>query len=320
MNYIFCGKETFFIEKRFKKVIKDFFNGEDINLYTYDYLKDGIEPFLDELTQTSLGFFLKKAVVIKNSEFLVTEKERKKIKDGAFNLLKDVILEKNQNLLVIFISNNVIAKSNNIVKLVEENGKIYILSEVKKPEFIQYAKEYFKNMKYKINDDALNLLIKYVNYDFYSFHNEADKLMLYKIEEKEITLKDIDELSSRIISDNFFDLANAIVSKNHDQIFEIYRDLKEINVEPVVLISGLTTNFIFYDEILTLQKQKHSSQEIAEILNQNPYRVQISLRNLKNFPLEEVRRVLDDLYKLDLSIKRNEIDRFLGFELFLASI
>lgn len=320
MNYIFCGKETFFIEKRFKKVIKDFFDGEDINLYTYDYLKDGIEPFLDELTQTSLGFFLKKAVVIKNSEFLVTEKERKKIKDGAFNLLKDVILEKNPNLLVIFISNNVVAKSNNIVKLVEENGKIYILNEVKKPEFIQYAKEYFKNMKYKINDDALNLLIKYVNYDFYSFHNEADKLMLYKIKEKEITLKDIDELSSRIISDNFFDLANAIVSKNHDQIFEIYRDLKEINVEPVVLISGLTTNFIFYDEILTLQKQKHSSQEIAEILNQNPYRVQISLRNLKNFPLEEVRRVLDDLYKLDLSIKRNEIDRFLGFELFLASI
>ena len=164
------------------------------------------------------------------------------------------------------------------------------------------------------------MLYEYVNNDLFTFENEANKLMLFKMENHEINVEDIKKISAKTIDDNFFELSDAILKNNKKLIFDAYNNLKVKNVEPVRLINALTTNFIFYDQILFLKSLKKSDDEIANTLNVNPFRVTISLRNLKGFNNKIVQTILGKLYSLDKSIKTSEVDRFFAFEMFLLNI
>ena len=69
-----------------------------------------------------------------------------------------------------------------------------------------------------------------------------------------------------------------------------------------------------------MAKSGRSNEEIASMLSANPYRVQISLKNLKNYNSNKIAKILNDLFKLDKDIKLGNVDRFFAFEMFLTSL
>ena len=321
MNFILYGKEEFLINKQINKLISNFFKDEEKNIIKLNYLEDGFNKFLDELAQTGLSFFSKKIVLFYDSDFLSVDKENKKLVQKDVDEFLSFLKNKVEDVMVVLITNNdrLLTKSK-IAKYFEENEKIYPFKQVNKATFIDYIAKFFAAKKYLISLEAINLLYEYVNNDLFTFENEANKLMLFKMENHEINVEDIKKISAKTIDDNFFELSDAILKNNKKLIFDAYNNLKVKNVEPVRLINALTTNFIFYDQILFLKSLKKSDDEIANTLNVNPFRVTISLRNLKGFNNKIVQIILDKLYSLDKSIKTSEVDRFFAFEMFLLNI
>ncbi len=320
MNYILFGAEEFLINQRVKKLVKSFFDKEDLNILRSDYLEVGLDECNSALEEVGLGFFSKKAVILDNADFLSVDKERKKVDDYKLDKLLANLNANDENTLMIFITKkDNLLKRSEVVKLIEKIGKIYSFPIIKKADFLIYMKKYFEMKGYDIDENALKLISENVGTDLYLFSNEAKKLMLYS-KNKIINKKDVEEICSINISDNVFELSNAILTKNYEKIFKIYNDLITRNVEPITLISFLCTNFIFYDEITFLSNNGRSNEEIASILSANPYRVQISLKSLRNFNSYKIAKILNDLYKLDKEIKLGNIDRFFAFEMFLTSL
>lgn len=320
MNYILFGSEDFLIRQRINKLIKSFFNNEEGNIVHLDYLDDGIDEFIFSLEQMDLGFFNKKVIILDNADFLSVDKERKKIDNYRLNKLLKNLEANDEDLLIIFVTHkDTLLKRSEVVKLLDKIGKIYSFPLIKKSDFLSYIKKYFEMNGYNIEENAINLIEENIKEDLYLFSNEATKLMLY-CENKNITKKDVEEICSININDNIFELSNMILAKNYKKIFEIYNDLRVRNVEIVTLIAFLTTNFLFYDEILFLSNKGQNYDEIASLLNVNPYRVSISLRNLKKYTLNDINKILKELYEIDKNIKLGNIDRFFAFEMFLSSI
>ncbi len=320
MNYILFGSEDFLIRQRINKLIKSFFNNEEGNIVHLDYLDDGIDEFIFSLEQMDLGFFNKKVIILDNADFLSVDKERKKIDIYRLNKLIKNLEANDEDLLIIFVTHkDTLLKRSEVVKLLDKIGKIYSFPLIKKSDFLSYIKKYFEMNGYNIEENAINLIEENIKEDLYLFSNEATKLMLY-CENKNITKKDVEEICSININDNIFELSNMILAKNYKKIFEIYNDLRVRNVEIVTLIAFLTTNFLFYDEILFLSNKGQNYDEIASLLNVNPYRVSISLRNLKKYTLNDINKILKELYEIDKNIKLGNIDRFFAFEMFLSSI
>ncbi len=320
MNYILFGSEDFLIRQRINKLIKSFFNNEEGNIVRLDYFDDGIDEFIFSLEQMDLGFFNKKVIILDNADFLSADKERKKIDDFRLNKLIKNLEANDEDLIIIFVTHkDTLLKRSEVVKLLDKIGKIYSFPLIKKSDFLSYIKKYFEMNGYNIEENAVNLIEENIKEDLYLFSNEATKLMLY-CESKNITKKDVEEICSININDNIFELSNMILAKNYKKIFEIYNDLRVRNVEIVTLIAFLTTNFLFYDEILFLSNKGQNYDEIASSLNVNSYRVSISLRNLKKYTLNDINKILKELYDIDKNIKLGNVDRFFTFEMFLSNI
>ena len=321
MIYFIYGDEQVLIDKRILELKKAFFKDTKIEeqvISRFDYKNDGLSSFLKEFEQLSFGFLNKKIYIISNSSFLTTEstfkKEMKINESKIFNVLND--LRKDNDNLVIFTSNDLKILSNKIIDIFSKDN-IISFCKINKNAWPQLVKNNFIKKGFKISDDAINEIILRCNYDLSIFQNEGTKLCLYS-EDKNITLEKVKEIVSYNPNDSVFALTNAILENNPIKIFNAYNDLKLLGEEPVVLIKLLSTNLIFLDQVLYLKDLNKDYISIANILNQNKYRVKITLES--KLKRSSVKKMLNDLMLLDKDIKLGNVDRFIGFELFLASI
>ena len=321
MIYFIYGDEQVLIDKRILELKKVFFKDTKIEeqvISRFDYKNDGLSSFLKEFEQLSFGFLNKKIYIISNSSFLTTEstfkKEMKINESKIFNVLND--LRKDNDNLVIFTSNDLKILSNKIIDIFSKDN-IISFCKINKNAWPQLVKNNFIKKGFKISDDAINEIILRCNYDLSIFQNEGTKLCLYS-EDKNITLEKVKEIVSYNPNDSVFALTNAILENNPIKIFNAYNDLKLLGEEPVVLIKLLSTNLIFLDQVLYLKDLNKDYISIANILNQNKYRVKITLES--KLKRSSVKKMLNDLMLLDKDIKLGNVDRFIGFELFLASI
>ena len=321
MIYFIYGDEQVLIDKRILELKKAFFKDTKIEeqvISRFDYKNDGLSSFLKEFEQLSFGFLNKKIYIISNSSFLTTEstfkKEMKINESKIINVLND--LRKDNDNLVIFTSNDLKILSNKIIDIFSKDN-IISFCKINKNAWPQLVKNNFIKKGFKISDDAINEIILRCNYDLSIFQNEGTKLCLYS-EDKNITLEKVKEIVSYNPNDSVFALTNAILEKNPVKIFNAYNDLKLLGEEPVVLIKLLSTNLIFLDQVLYLKDLNKDYISIANILNQNKYRVKITLES--KLKRSSVKKMLNDLMLLDKDIKLGNVDRFIGFELFLASI
>ena len=288
---------------------------DDFNYCVFDFEESSFEEIIDCL-QTPSFSTLRKVVVCKNPYFIKGDK----IKVPFDNEIKD--LEKyieNQNpdseLIIICPKRYYTAKSK-FINLVNKHGKVENLLFENEEELKQYGKMLLSKANVNINEKAANILFERCIDDVCKLEREVAKLSLY---DDFIDEHVINKMVSRPLEDDVFELTNALMSKNSKKTMQIYSDLKLLKVEPVQLIALLANQFRLMMQAIILKREDKSESEIATLLEVHPYRVKVALRNVHNYTLEDVKQALVDLATLDSKIKSGQYDRFVDFELFLAS-
>ena len=134
---------------------------------------------------------------------------------------------------------------------------------------------------------------------------------------KDADIKDIYLMIPKKLEDNVFEMIDGIFSKRLDKVFTIYYDLKINNNEPLTLISLIASQVRFLYQVMVLKDKGYSESNIANELSCHPYRVKLALEKVYSLNKLDLKLLLEDLSDLDVKIKSGEIDRFVGFELFL---
>lgn len=313
MNYILYGEQYPMIQKRLNKILKERLGEpDDFNVIKFDISECNPQEVIDEINYLPLGYD-KKVVVVDKCTFLASNgpKELKEI-------FTDVIKENNESVDIILIHHSgTIDEKSEIFKSIKENGQIFNFVNLKKEDWPIYIRKYFKDHNVTIDAAAVSELAERVDGDLYRFHNEAEKLCLYK---DSLALVDITLMVAKPIEDDVFQLSNALIRGDNSTALEIFRGLQLLGSRATdTLIPMLASNFRFASQALYLSGTGLSNGQIASQLGSSEARVGVTLRNYRRFSKALVDRILDDLYRLDYQIKSGLIDRFYGFELFLIN-
>ena len=100
----------------------------------------------------------------------------------------------------------------------------------------------------------------------------------------------------------------------------LWNDLCVLNKDAIYLIALLASQFRFLYQVKTLMMQGYSKNEITSELKAHPYRVQISMQNCAHLELAHILHILAQLADLDQKLKSGQLDKKLGFELFLMQM
>lgn len=309
MIYLIESDNLVVINKKIDEILSNNKLSRD-NVIKYDLLEIPISVLIEELNTYNL-LVDRKVVIGENASFLTAAKT--KSVEHNLEMLESYINHLNPENILILICNKLDNKKK-IVKLLKDKGNV-ISGEVSIISIIKSNLDGFK-----MDAATINYLIDYCSNDDAKILNELEKLKAYKIDTKEITIKDIELVVTKSLDDNVFDFINAIVSKNKVKAYDIYKDLlyKGEEVTKLVIMVADQIRLIYNCKVLLLDGLK--KDDIASFLGVHPYKVKLAIESSYSYSDADLLKLLDKLYEIDLSIKTGKASSNIVFELFILSL
>ena len=311
MFYILYGENAVMLDNYIEELMKS----KDISdKIVYDYSECNIKDEIEECSYNDL-FGSNKMVVLDNSVFLTSKGS---LEDKAFD---SYISSPNENTVLVF--KVICEKLDERKKLVKDLKSKSIVKEFKdldKTNINGYINSYFTNLGYKIDYNAVSEIISRIGETRRVLYSELEKLELYKIKDKHITIEDVKKVVTKYEEDNIFKLVDAVIQKNKKLIFNTYKKLVDDKEEPAVIISLLANNIMLILECSILLNEGMSSKDIASKLKEHPYRVSLAINNSYKVKKEELIDNLNKLAELDYQIKTGEVDKFKGLEAYFINL
>lgn len=316
MLFVIYGTERLLMDQRLQKLKKQYqCDDEMMNFSSYDLSKDNMENVLEDIM---IPPFLSdhKMIVIKNADFLTTKKQKKDNQDGELFIKCLDYLDENVHL-VIFHDQKNFDERKKIVKSLRKNAQFFEIDTLNYYKVSDTTRKAIKSRNCTIDDDALELLLSRKGTNLIDIVNEVEKLCLYS---QHIDKTCVENLVNQPLDENVFDLTTAILNKDKEKMFSIYHDLMVLNEEPVKLIVLIGNSMRLLYQVKLLDRKGYNDQEIAKMLNVNPFRLKYVRKGGKEFQINELLKCLNELSLLDVKIKTGKIDKKLGLELFMLKI
>mgnify|MGYP002627180245 CR=1 FL=1 len=284
--------------------------------------EESITSLMQELETPCFGY-PKKMIIVNNSGLFRKETKKrgaasvKELRDTLEKYIKDNIEYIKENLVLIFIEENV--EKLNITKTVEQMGEVVCEFELQKPIVIEKRLTAICNAyKVKAEQGAIEYLIEVSGTNMQTLINEIRKLIEYAGENGTITRQDIEKLAIKSLDSNIFDLTDNLGKKNIKESIQILNDLLYLK-EPIQKI--LITLYNHFKKLYIVKLSEKYHKELTSAMNLKPNQSFLlnKYRNqAKYFTETEIRNILDEMIKLDSNYKIGLIDVNIGLEAILC--
>ncbi|MDL2292897.1 DNA polymerase III subunit delta [Acholeplasma sp. OttesenSCG-928-E16] len=306
------GENEYLVNKKIMEYVNSF-DRNNYDFLRFDLSEIEFSDIYEEIITPSL-FCDRKIVAIDNVLDLI------KMRNSEINNFIRYIKNPSEDVILIL---KIIAKELPNDDITLELLKYAYLDDVtnfSEEDYIEYINKIVSDASYKIDENAVVELLQRVDGELFLLEQEIEKLMLYKINEKHITLQDVKDLVSKNVEDRIYELTNSLIAKNKEKMIEIYEDLLSKNEDPLKIINNISNKL---KEIVIAKEfiKKNASQEdLAEYLKISLGKAFYVRKNANEADSDTVLKYIGKLSTLDYEIKSGQIDKKLGLELFLLRV
>ena len=203
-NYFIENEDNFLLEEKIKEIIKKE-KFDDVIPTTYDLELTSLENALEDLDTYSF-LTSKKVIIIRGLDKIVKKNLDYDIDSSLDHLYKYLKNSVEDNLLIIRVN-----KSDNKQNMYKKLKSLCTVEEIK----VDIKKMLEDSLKdYKLEKRFIDYLLEYCNNDITKISNEVEKLKNYRLEEKELTIKDIDDLVTKEYGDSKTLFFNFLININ----------------------------------------------------------------------------------------------------------
>ncbi|MBN1325967.1 DNA polymerase III subunit delta [Candidatus Falkowbacteria bacterium] len=316
------GEDTYRSTQKLEE-LKAKFNREvdstNMNLVTLDGAKLKFEEF-NQQVKAAPFLARKRMIIIKN---LISENKSKEIQKEIVNMLDQELKSDDGNIIIFWEGiSGPESKSKDALwkRLVKEKfAQAFFL--LKPMEINSWITKEVENRGGKIDRNAVNLLGALAGNDLWQMSNEIAKLINF-VQGKIITSLDVENLVKAKFDENIFNLIDALGNKNKKLALKLLSDQFELETHPLELLSSLIWQFRILLLAKDLQKDnpRISQWQIAQQLAIHPFVAKKSFERLKNFSLEQLKTIYNELLQIDYKIKTSNLNPQLFFDLLIAQI
>lgn len=304
--YLLYGEEAY-LKKQYKEKLRNAMVSPEDNMNYAYYEGKGINVNeIIDLAET-LPFFAERRLIILEDTGL--------FKSAAAELA-DYIKDMPDTTSMIFIESEV-DKRNKLYKAVQSKGRVVELGRQDESTLLRWVAGNVKRENKQISENTVRHFLAKVGTDMENIQKELEKLFCYTMDKESITSEDVDTICTTQITNQIFDMVNAVADKNQKKALEYYYDLLALKEPPMRILFLLARQFKLLLEVKTMDKQGYARKEIAEKTGINPFVVGKYQAQAKAFSSSELRKIMEDAVETEESVKTGVLSDILGVELFI---
>ena len=311
------GQDTYRSRRKLNEIVDHYkkIHKSGLNLKYLDLSEKGFEDFKDEFQSISM-FAEKKLMVLEgtftNHNFKENFLSPAKFRWGAKKLI-------NSRDTILFYETKETPRSDPLFKFLKKYAKFQEFELLEGENLKNWVKKEIENHKVKIDPRALGKLIDYVGNDLWQMANEIGKLLNYK-KHKKIEAKDVELLVKPKIEPEIFKTIDAIASKNKKQALELIHKHLEKGDSPLYLLSMINFQFRNLLIIKDLIEKNRPYYSILKTAKLHPFVVKKSYQQANKFTLQELKKIYQKIFQVDLSIKTGKVEPTTALDLLLTEI
>lgn len=291
MIYAIAGNNNYLIRKASSTLIDDFLkDNQEHNLIKFDCSETSFEQIIGSISNVSL--FGEKQLVV-----LVSPQQNDDLIEGL-----DLLIGKSDNSDVLIIYDSV-DKRSKLYKTLKKESQFQEFFQDEKADISGWIVDEVKNRGGEISKSCAMYLAGQVGNDQIRLVNEIEKLVSFDVS---VTNESIDLLCEPTPQSTVFQLIDAVFAGNYNLSSKLYSDQRAQNVEPILILGML----IWQIHILSVvhSGKSLSSGEIAKKAKLNPFVVGKATKVVSSMSRDYLRRILEAVTDLDLSLKTKPID------------
>jgi len=318
--YLVHGNEKFLNEKVKETFLDSVLNDEEkeFNFGRFDMEFISVDAAVEEALSAPF-FGDRRLIFIEHAFFLTAEKPKSDLEHDIKWLEEYVEHPSPDTVMVIFAPYEKLDQRKTVVKKLKKQAHVLSTSALSEKETRQYIKQVIARESYTMDGDALNLLLQLTGSHLSTVLKELDKLMLFALDEKTITRKMVQELTSKGLEENVFELMDLILKKKAAASLLLFQSLLDQKEEPIKIIALLLSQFRLLVQVKILKNKGYQQGDIAKFLKVHPYRVKLASQQEKRFTLADLSKAYNGLIDADYQLKTGSGHPVTQFELFVLS-
>jgi len=292
---------------------------------------DGEKTNLDEISSK-----ISSGSLLAEKRLLIVEDLFSRHEENIFKSLPDFLRkleeDKNDNSLIFYEPRELEPKKYGAKRLPATRHKLF--DYLKKQKFSEqfnalnlsqlqaWIKQYVNQKNITIAPAAAGALINSSGADLWRIHNELDKLINFvqKNSRAEITAADSQQLAGTgLVEENIFALTDALGNKNKALFFSLLENELEAGTSLQQILAMVSRQFKIILQVKEQVMAGRAQNQIASALKLHPFVVQKTVPQTRNFSLDYLKNILQQLVELDYKIKTGQNDGATGLTLLFAT-
>lgn len=228
----------------------------------------------------------------------------------------DYIKEMPQTTSMIFVEEEV-DKRGKLFKAVKDNGRIVELGRQDEGTLLRWIAGMIKQEQKQITEPTVRFFLSKVGTDMENIQKELEKLFCYTMEKDTITVEDVDSICTTQITNQIFDMVNAVAEKKQRKALDYYYDLIALKEPPMRILFLLTRQFKLLLEVKGMTKRGYEQKDIAVQVGVPAFAVAKYQNQAKVFSETHLRDIIEESANTEECVKTGQLTDMLGIELFL---
>lgn len=301
--YLITGSNDSVINNTVSDILKQV-NCDDNNKIIYNLKENTISDVIEEANTVSL-FRSNKVILVYSSSIDKLDDEELIMYLNNYN--KDVYL--------IFIVEKSDARKK-IVKLINEKGISIDSDNVDKSYNKNYVVSYLKDNGYKMNSNVIECFLSRVSDNINDIRNELDKLFIYKLDDKNISLDDVKLITYDNTDNIIYEFTNALLEKDENKAISMYHSFIDSNMAIDYILASIYNSYRTLYQIKELNKN-NSIRDISKTIGKKEYYVEKMLYRSMNYNDSELLDIIHTLAMIDKNYKSGLCNPVMEVELFI---
>ena len=316
MIFFYYGENSWLAKNKIDAIAKKFKSEIDPGGHNILHL-DGEAIKADDFFQAiSVTGFLasKRLIIIKN---IFSNKKLASWQDALLNFLQKQNDSPEENYLIFWETNKPDAR----LKLYKKLKTFKYVEEFAKLSSSQleiWVKKQCQKNKKNISPQAIRLLIAYVGNDLWALSQEINKLTNYS--QTDIEENTVKELVNAKLDENIFNFIDALGNQDKALALQLLNEQMNSGANPQYLLSMIIRQYRLLLKAKLITKQADYPGALAQALKIQPWLAEKTFKQTRNYSLEQLKNIYQQLLILDTKLKTSSLDPQLLFVKIIGQI
>ena len=305
--YILYGEEAY-LRNQYKDKLRDaLLDGGDPMNFHYFEGKDVKAGEVIDLAETMPFLAQRRVIILENSGLFSHEGEE----------LAEYLGAPAETAYFVF-AEPAVDKRSKLYKAATAKGRAIEFTAQDEAVLKRWILGFLKKENKKITELDLDLFLDKTGSDMENIRGELEKLLCYCLDKDVITAQDIEAVCTKQVSNQIFDMINAVAEKRQKQAMELYYDLLTLKEPPMRILFLITRQFNLLLQVKELKNKGLDANTIGTKVGLAGFIARKYVAQASKFKEDDLRRALTDCVESEEAVKTGRMNDVMSVELLIV--